>query len=300
MPSIPPQEEEETIMALRLSTWTKQHSLAAYFTLAYAITWAFEIPLALFRQGWTQLPVPFAVHYLGSFGPLCAALIVTGMTQGSHGIRELFKGLLKWRVGWGWILVSALSPIALFALAAVALRATSGEWPNLYLLGEVDYLPYLGIVGALLLWLLTWGLGEEVGWRGFALPRLQANRSALTATIILGVFHAFWHLPALFYKDAYMAMGLAAGVPMLLLSVIAAAIVFTWIYNSTRGSLLMVIVFHALFDWLSVSKAGGASAPALMSAAVMIWAVAVVILFKPANLSRVGKQVARITSSGTD
>lgn len=156
----------------------------------------------------------------------------------------------------------------------------------------MDYLPYLGIAGAVILWLLTWGLGEEVGWRGFALPRLQSDRSALAATIILGVIHAFWHLPAFFYKDAYKAMGLAAGLPMLVISVVAAAVLFTWIYNSTRGSLLMVTVFHALFDWLSVSKAGGATAPAIMSAVVWVLAVLVVVIYKPANLSRVQKQVA--------
>jgi uncharacterized protein len=89
-----------------------------------------------------------------------------------------------------------------------------------------------------------------------------------------------------------MAMGLSAGLPLLLMSIIAASIVFTWLYNSTSGSLLMVTLFHALFDFLSVSRAGGDNVAALMSAVVTIWAVLVVILFKPANLSRKPKQVA--------
>lgn len=279
-------------MASSISGWARDHSLAVYFVLAYAITWVFEIPLAAVGQGWIQLPIPFGIHYLGAFGPMLAATIVTGMSQGRSGIRELFNGLFKWRVRMAWILFCVLSPIAMFALAALVMRVTNGEWPNLYLLGEVDYLPYVGIVGAVILWLLTWGLGEEVGWRGFALPRLQNGRSALAATIILGVIHAFWHLPAFFYKDAYKAMGLVIGLPTLLLSIVAAAIVFTWIYNSTRGSLLMVVMFHALFDWLSVSRAGGASAPAVMSSAVWALAIVVVIVYKPANLSRLEKQVA--------
>jgi hypothetical protein len=87
-------------------------------------------------------------------------------------------------------------------------------------------------------------------------------------------------------------MGLAVGLPMLVLSIVAAAIVFTWIYNGTRGSLLMVALFHALFDWLSVSKAGGAMAPAVMSGVVWVLAVIIVVVFKPANLSRQEKQVA--------
>ena len=279
-------------MASSASSWLERHSLGAYFILAYAITWAFEIPLAATGQGWIESEIPFAIHYLGGFGPMLAATIVTATVQGRRGLRDLFGGLLKWRVGTRWLLFCFLSPFAMFALAAVLTRATSGGWPNLSLLGEVDYLPYLGIPGAVVLWLLTWGMGEEVGWRGFALPRLQRDRSALSATIILGIVHAFWHLPAFFYKDAYKAMGLIAGLPILVLSVVAAAILFTWIYNSTRGSLLMVTVFHALFDWLSVSKAGGTTAPTIMSAVVWALAVLVVVIYKPANLSRVQKQVA--------
>jgi membrane protease YdiL (CAAX protease family) len=133
-------------------------------------------------------------------------------------------------------------------------------------------------------------LGEEIGWRGFALPRLQQHYSALTATLILGVVWACWHLPAFFYRDTYVAMGFIGGFPILLLSIIAASIIFTWLYNSTQGSLLIVILFHALFDFLSVSQAGGSNVAAIMSAGVMIGAVLIVILFKPANLSREHKQ----------
>lgn len=275
-----------------LTRLLKQHSIIAYFTFAYAISWAFELPLAASAQGWLQTPVPPVLHYLAAFGPLASALIVTAATEGRRGIRQLLAGLLKWRVGLGWILFATLSPVALFGVAAIVGYATQGKWPELALLGEVDYLPYLGIGGALILWLLTFGIGEEVGWRGFALPRLQQGHSALTATLILGIVWAFWHLPAFFYKDTYVAMGLIAGLPLFLLSILAASLVFTWLYNSTCGSLLMVILFHALFDFLSVSRAGGGNVAAIMSAAVMIWAVFVVILFKPATLSHEQKQTA--------
>lgn len=270
----------------------KQHSLLVYFILAYAISWAIEIPLAASAQGWIRPPVHPALHYLASFGPLLSALMVTIVTEGLQGIRQLFAGLLKWRVGVGWMLFSTLSPVVLFGIAAIVGYMTNGNWPDISLLGEVDYLPYLGVVGGLLLWLLTFGVGEEVGWRGYALPRLQKDHSSLAATLILGVVWAFWHLPAFFYKDTYVAMGLAGGLPLLLISILAASIVFTWIYNSTQGSLLMVILFHAMFDFLSVSRAGGNNVAAIMSAVVWTWAVFVVILFKPANLSHKKKITA--------
>ncbi|HXQ39126.1 MAG TPA: type II CAAX endopeptidase family protein [Anaerolineales bacterium] len=278
-------------MADNISAWMKRHALVVYFILAYAISWAIQLPLATSAQGWLQLPVRFAVHYLAAFEPMLAVLIVISITEGQDGVRQLLAGLSKWRVGIGWFLFSTLLPIGLFGVAVLVGDAENGTWPDLSLLGEVDYLPYLGIFGALLLWLLTFGLGEEIGWRGYALPRLQKHHNALTATLMLGVVWTFWHLPAFFYKDTYMAMGMLAGLPLLLLSILAASIVFTWLYNSTNGSLLIVTLFHALFDFLSVSRAGGESAAAIMSAAVMIWALLIAILFKPANLSRKPKVI---------
>lgn len=183
---------------------------------------------------------------------------------------------------------SLITPIAVFLLSlvgpAIVVRALGGEWPDLQRLGEVNYLPNLGI-GALVLWLATYGFGEEIGWRGFALPRLQKGRSALSATLILGVMWIVWHMPAFLYLDTYVALGLAA-FPMFALGVMTGAIVFTWLYNSTGGSVLMVAIWHGVFDFLSASKISGGTIAALMSAAIMVWAVAIVIVFKPANLSR--------------
>jgi hypothetical protein len=123
-----------------------------------------------------------------------------------------------------------------------------------------------------------------------ATPPEGAERA--NGNVILGTAWAFWHVPAFLYRDTYRAMGLAAGLPLLTLSILAASIVFTCLYNSTRGSLMLLILFHALFDLLSVSRAGGEAVATIMSAVVMIRAVLVVILYKPANLSREEKQTA--------
>ncbi|MDZ7336120.1 MAG: CPBP family intramembrane metalloprotease [candidate division KSB1 bacterium] len=98
-------------------------------------------------------------------------------------------------------------------------------------------------MGSSFLWLLTYGIGEETGWRGYALPRLQKNHSALSATVILWVFWALWHLSAFFYLyDPTIVIGF-------LLGVLAGAIVFTWLYNSTGGSILMVTLLHGVFNF---------------------------------------------------
>jgi membrane protease YdiL (CAAX protease family) len=163
--------------------------------------------------------------------------------------------------------------------------------PDLSLLGEADYLPTIGPLGVLGLWLLTYGLGEETGWRGFALPRMQRTRPGTSATFILGILWAFWHLPAFFYRDTFTEMGVL-GFPMFLVSIIFASMVFTWLYNSTGGSLLVVILFHAFFNWLSVSEAGGQFVAILMSVPVIVWALYLVRRYGPENAAPMQKQVA--------
>lgn len=276
-------------MTHHLSVWTNKHALALYFVLAYAFSWAVEIPIALSVQGIIPTKVPLAIHYLASFGPLLAALVVASVTEGVGGLRRLFQGLLKWRVEAGYALFAIAFPAGLFAVAVVASWIMQGAWPDLGLLNEVDYLPPVGILPALGLWLLTYGFGEEMGWRGYALPRLQSGRSAYSAALLLGVLWAGWHIPAIFYRDTYTALGFLA-LPLLLFSVCIASIIITWLYNGTRGSLLMVILFHAIFNFFSVSEAGGDSAPIVMTAVIVFWAVRVVKVYGKENLAPVEKQ----------
>jgi len=271
-------------MTVTTSTRMKSGSLTMFFILAYAFSWAVEIPLALKAQGLIDVPIPFYLHYLAAFGPLLAAFVMTWLTGGSDGLRELVGRVFKWRVGYSWWLV-ALAPLLAYGLVAVVLRFVQGQWSGLVVLGQIDFLPNLGL-DALLLWILTFGLGEEIGWRGFALPRLQKGRSALAATVILWVLWALWHLPLFFYLyDASIVVGF-------LLGLLAGAITFTWLYNSTGGSILLLAVWHGSFNFVTgcVTCKTGVEA-AVLSTLVMVWAVVVVIWFKPATLSRADKQV---------
>ncbi len=269
----------------------RDRSLVVYFVLAYTISWAFMVPVALSAQGVIAAEVPYALYYLASFGPALSALIVTGWVGGRPGLRSLLSRLVKWRVEPRYYAFAVLAPIALFAIAALLNRVISGVWPDLGLLGQIDYVPHLGIPGVLGLWLLTFGLGEETGWRGFALPHLQRSRPAANAALILGVFWACWHLPAFFFRDTYMEMGVP-GFAVFVVSICFASVVFAWLYNSTDGSLLLVILFHAFFNWLSVSEAGGQFAAIFMSALIIAWAIFVVRRYGPENASPLPKQVA--------
>ena len=270
--------------------WLKRNTLPIYFVLAYAISWAVWIPIGLAARGWVSWHAPYALYYVGSFGPMASALIVTAATEGRQGLYRLLGKLLKWRVGFGYYVFAVLAPIGLFAVAVLVHRVVMGAWSDLRLLGEADYVPYLGPPGVLGLWLLTYGLGEETGWRGFALPRLQRAHSAANATLILALLWAGWHLPAFFFRDTYVEMGVL-GFPVFAVSLVFAAMVFTWLYNGTRGSLLIVVLFHAVFNWFSVSEAGGQFAAPLMSAPIIAWAILVARRYGPENAAPVGKQV---------
>jgi membrane protease YdiL (CAAX protease family) len=276
----------------------KRRVLVIYFVLAYAISWACMLPVALSAQGIIFQSVPYALYYLASFGPALSAVIVTGATKGRPGLLSLLSRLWKWRVDFRYYAFAVLAPIALFGVAVLANRVVTGAWPDLNLLGQADYVPYLGIPGVVVLWFLTYGLGEETGWRGFALPHLQRTRPAANAALLLGVLWAGWHLPAFFFRDTYVEMGLP-GFAMFVVSICFASVVFAWLYNSTGGSLLLVILFHVFFNWLSVSEAGGQFVAILMSAPVIAWAIFVVRRYGTENVAPILKQVPDTRTRGS-
>ena len=252
-------------------------TLIAYFILAYVISWGFGIPLALSKQGIIQPIFPQWFHYFVAYGPMLSALIVTRATQGQQGVKELWGRITKWQVGGIWWLF-AFSPLIIGFILALGLNSLTNHKVTLSQLGEIHFLPSLGI-GALFLWILTFGIGEEIGWRGFALPRLQKDHNALYATTILAIMWAFWQLPQFFYLfDSSIAIGWGIGL-------YAGAIVFTWLLNSAEGSILIVAIWHGCFNYISASNAGDGLLAAIISTIVMIWAVVVVFLYKSINLS---------------
>ncbi len=289
MSIIVPSRSLKSASGVSSSNFVRRHPVAAYYLLALALSWLIEIPLAVQVQGWADLQLPPALHYLASFGPFLSAVLITYATGGASGLADLWSRLTRWRVNPYSFLFALLSPVVLFALGALAVRVQSGEWVNLALLGEVNYLPYLGL-WALPLWLVTFGFGEETGWRGFALPRLQNGRTALTATVLLWVMWIVWHLPSFFYLDTYTQLGLTM-LPLFALGVLAGAVVLTWLYNTSGGSILMLALWHGLFNFFTASQASEGAIAAIMSTLIMLWAVVVVIVFKPANLSGVDRQV---------
>jgi membrane protease YdiL (CAAX protease family) len=262
-----------------LSAWLRRHRLSTYFFLAYAVSWSIAVPLALQAQGLLTTNLPWALHYLTAFGPAASALICAMLLREPMGAaRSIARGrsAVWWAAGFG-------SPLALFAVAQLAARAVGQPAPAWADLGRVNFLPDLG-VAAWALWLLTSGIGEELGWRGFALPRLQRTHSALTSSVLLSMAWAGWHLPAFFYLPSYAAIGLRI-LPGFFVGILAGSIVLTWLYNGSGGSVFAAVLWHASFNFVTGSPSAAGLAAAVTSTLVIVWAVAIVWRYDWATLA---------------
>ncbi|MBC8001588.1 MAG: CPBP family intramembrane metalloprotease [Opitutaceae bacterium] len=211
-------------------------------------TWANWVPRALVSHGLISLTVPDFMALVAGFGPALAAIILTGVIGGRAGLLRLGERLCRWRVSIQWYAVALFLPAAQ-AFAALGLHLLFGgelhkpsEVPTLQV-GPPDASLWFKVLLLALMFTLGFdGLGEELGWRGFALPRLLTRFSALGGSVLLAGIWALWHLPYALTKGSAMA-----DKPFYahLLPMLASTILFTWLFNNTRGSILLAILFHA-------------------------------------------------------
>lgn len=212
-------------MAPAIARWVTRHPLVAFFALAYALSWW---PAIFYFVDLSPSPVV-------GFGPFLAALVVLSITRGRAGVVALLRRMVQWRARPVWYVMSFLLPFAIGAVAAAINVLLGAPAPSSTALGA-----WPGIFSTFFLLLLIPGIGgawEEPGWRGFAQPNLQHRRSALSASILLGVLWAAWHLPLLL-------IGVIPWSDIIL--IVAVAVVLAWVFIGTGGSVLIVMVFHAV------------------------------------------------------
>ena len=232
-------------------SWIEKYQIPIVFLLVLGLTWPFMIWDVLASRHILPYRLPLPVMLMQSYMPTLAAVIVTGLISGRTGIRALFRKLLIARVGINWY-GFAIFGIAAFCLVTILLGNQFG--PSLGVSILSDGMPPLSSPIELLLtvafhFILTGVLnGEELAWRGFALPKLQAKYNALISSIILSVPFTLFHLPLFF--DTAMNMGPFASFAI---RAVALTILFTWLYNHTRGSVLLAYIMHAAFNtWTRV------------------------------------------------
>lgn len=254
----------------------RRYELLSYFVFAYLFSWVIAVPLALQRAGVIETDLPYALHYLTAYGPMLSALLVTWRLGGRAGVAGFLQRGFR-RLSGGWFLFSLLSPLLFLVPAAAAAAARGGGAAYLRGLGQVNFLPYLGII-AWGLWLSTSGLGEEVGWRGFALPRLQQRYGLVRAALLLGLPWAGWHVPALFYLPNLMALGIF--LPGFLLGILAGSLLFAWLYQATGGSILAVVLWHGTLNFVTASAAGAGLTGMVSSMVVMAAAIVIAVRYR--------------------
>lgn len=223
----------------------RQHPLTFYFLFAYAISWILEIPYLL--SGWGILAGNFTIAFvLKGFGPSLSAIIVTSVLEGKEGRLRLRNRITQWRAGWKWYLFSLVGIPVLVMLGIIVQPGMLASFEGVQALLLVTY-PVTFVV----VFLGGGPLGEEIGWRGFALPRMQPRFGPLRGTLLLGVLWTFWHLPD-FLDSAAQGGGPGTSFSNFLtnfstffLMVLALAIIMTWVFNHTAGSLLIALLLHA-------------------------------------------------------
>ena len=210
-------------MISSISSVVKRHPIITFFVLTYAIAWGC-IPFWTFQAG----------------APFIAALIVIPLTQGLSGLKVLGLRMIRWRVRWYWYVVAIGLPLAVPLLTAALNVALGASAPSLAF-GSVSTI--LLVFAVRLLNPGDGALGEEPGWRGFALPGLQGSGlSPVVSTLILGVLVTGWHVPLLFLEEGLLRPQIVVG---FLLGTLAVTFWYTWLFYRTGGSVLMTLVSHA-------------------------------------------------------
>jgi len=239
----------------------KRHPLALFFTLAFGIAWLVK-PFALTDGDLTKIsPITAILLLLITLAPALATLIVLALRRDPEENRAVRQRLRAWHAQPRWYLV-ALGVHSATLLVAVGITTTLGA-----------HHPFTPTAFALAPIVLLGAFGEELGWRGFVLPRLLARLDAVRASLLLGAVAALWHLPLYLLEPPLpqslgLFLGLAAMAP-------AQAIIMIWIYQHTRGSLLLMVLFHASGNLLMQVFAGAPQDVMLRGVmALLLWAVA--------------------------
>jgi membrane protease YdiL (CAAX protease family) len=271
------------------SNLLKQHPLPFFFILAYGFAW---IPLVL-RIACGREIIPLGI---GVFAPALSAVILAAVNEGRTGIQGLISKLFLWRVHFKWYLIALLAPVVIELLAIPIHRLLGDAIPSFEFANWIRMLPSQlpGLV-AVLLFLMLFSVGEELGWRGYAMPGLQVRYGPVWASIILGLLWGFWHLP-LFWIPGTSQYGLS--VPGFILATIGYSFIYTCILNGTKGSVLLVSLFHSASN-LAVSY-GNALFPSITLKLYLSLPALAVLVILVVVLSGPGVWVGRQPSSNSN
>lgn len=245
----------------RFKVWLQRHRLPAFFVLTFAISWcSWPLYAAGLMPQFEFLPI----------GPLASALIIIGLAEGRAGYWAWGRRLIRWRVGWIWYAVALLLPAVMALLTGFATMVLGAPAPGL---AEVSWSGLLVVFAVRLVNPMDGPLGEEPGFRGYALPLLQARWNPLRSAALFGVVVSFWHLPLVLFGQLSVI-----GLP----TTFAITFLYVWLFNRTGGSVLLTYLFHISQGTFTVGSFGFSGAAAdraeLIYFAVVVLAVLTTVL----------------------
>lgn len=211
-----------------------QTSTTFYFAVTLPLCWLCLLMPTLATYG--VLPGPASQYMMlapiAVFSPTIAALLATRRESGREGMRALLRGLKNWKVHPGWYLLALILPGLMYTAARIVYALIPGNQ------GDA---PWIGLpmTPEQLAGLILVPIGEEIGWRGYALPRLQKRYGSFKASMILGVLWALWHIPMLLIAGMKLPVML-----LMLVSFVPGSLYFTWFYNRTNRSTLLAVLLH--------------------------------------------------------
>lgn len=270
--SNPPAKAQSTF-----KDWIVNHQLLSFFVLSYTLMY-----IAVFGAKWLEIPFFGPVWFIAIFSPTISALLLSYIIGGMPAVKKLLLGYTRWKVGVRWYLAAFM--LLLLPLSIALIYQALGNPVR----GLTPGTTTAALIGQFIFTFFSGPLAEEGGWRGFALPRLQGKYNALVASLILSVIWTCWHIPMYFYPLPSTLMIL----PVFLVINAVLTTFMTWLYNNTRGSLVITILAHFCFNlvggfvtgtlgWMPMNIFLMIAVPGLA-----IWFIWMVIYFGPRYLSR--------------
>jgi membrane protease YdiL (CAAX protease family) len=266
-----------------MSAFVKKYPALSLFVLALILG---NLPTLAVAAGL----LPTGALQLGALSASTAGIILAAVEGRKGGVRELLRRFLIWRVGlrwWAFALFFMIVP----AVASVYLAQLFGGPP----VNWSGLAPLYSVIPSMIILIIFAGMGEEFGWRGFAMPRLQSRHNALVSSLIVGVFWGLWHVPLYFIEGTSqyewrMAVGFVATFLGYTSFVIAWSIQYTWIFNNTKGSVLLAAVIHgagnAWLGYIDIFSRSQFVGMIISTVVMMIVSIIIVLMAGPTNLSR--------------
>jgi len=258
-----------------LSDSIKRYQVLLFFLLTLAISWAIWIPATVAKlHGETSILAPEGpIGGTARWMPGLVAILLSLLVFGKIGIGKLFQAVKIWRVGLFWYIFALLFQIVVFYLGKTFDALLGNHYEVVSVLISEYGAQAAFMVPIVILFAFPGAFAEELGWRGYVLPRLQDKYNALLSSLVIAIFWGAWHIPLLIYFGD-LSTNNPAGYVLAVVNFVPVAVIYTWMYNNTKGSLLLVTLFH-IGQQLSNNLLG--TLPTY-SDEILMWVAAIVII----------------------